>query len=147
MFCRSQSLGFHVFSTEHSQNFSQILSVGAGDNFECLQPITTPESVEVAHFVFIFEMIVDFQTCSRFVKTNNVFVFLHYYQRDVWYVSSWSESFSLMVWQTESTVSGHGSFKERSQRVPGFFSLCSWIFGEQLWNKSELVGSEEIHRV
>ena len=29
--------------------------------------------------------------------------------------------------------------------VPGFLSRCSWMFPEQLRNKSELVGSEEIH--
>ena len=30
------------------------------------------------------------------------------------------------------------------QWVPDFLSCCSWIFPEQLRNKSELVGSEEI---
>ena len=32
------------------------------------------------------------------------------------------------------------------QWVPGFLSCCSWMFPEQLRNKSELVGSEEIHQ-
>ena len=30
--------------------------------------------------------------------------------------------------------------------VPGFLSECSWMFFEQLRNKPELVGSEEIHQ-
>ena len=46
MFCRSHCLGFHVFPTEHSQDFCQILSVQAVDVFERLQRITTHESVE-----------------------------------------------------------------------------------------------------
>ena len=33
------------------------------------------------------------------------------------------------------------------QWVSGFLDCCSWMFPEQLQNKSELVGSEEIHRV
>ena len=33
------------------------------------------------------------------------------------------------------------------QWVPGFLSCCSWMFPEQLQNKSELLGSEEIHQV
>ena len=32
------------------------------------------------------------------------------------------------------------------QWVPGFLNRCSWMFPEQLRNKSELVGSEEIHQ-
>ena len=32
------------------------------------------------------------------------------------------------------------------QSVPGFLSRCSWMFPERLWNKSELVGSEEIQQ-
>ena len=33
------------------------------------------------------------------------------------------------------------------QSVRGFLSRCSWMFPERLWNKSELVGSEEIRQV
>ena len=54
---------FHIFSTEHSLNFSQILSAGAGDVFECLQRITAHERVEVVYFVFFCQLIVKFQTC------------------------------------------------------------------------------------
>ena len=32
------------------------------------------------------------------------------------------------------------------QWVPGFLSRCSWMYPERLRNKSELVGSEEIHQ-
>ena len=32
------------------------------------------------------------------------------------------------------------------QWVPGFLNCCSWKFQEQLRNKSELVGSEQIHQ-
>ena len=32
------------------------------------------------------------------------------------------------------------------QWVPGFLSRCSWVFPEQLRDKSELVGSGEIHQ-
>ena len=30
---------------------------------------------------------------------------------------------------------------------PGFLSCCSWMFPEQLRNKSQIVGSKRIHRV
>ena len=33
------------------------------------------------------------------------------------------------------------------QGFSGFLSRCSWMFPEQLRNKSEVVGSEEIRRV
>ena len=38
----------------------------------------------------------------------------------VWCVSSWSESFRLLVWQAENTTSGQGSFMEVGSR---FFEL------------------------
>ena len=60
VFWRSHWLGFHVFSTEHSQDFCQILSVPAADVFERLQRITTHERVEVVQIVFFCELIVDF---------------------------------------------------------------------------------------
>ena len=36
VFCRSHWLRFHLLSTENSQDFSQILSVGASNVFEGL---------------------------------------------------------------------------------------------------------------
>ena len=33
------------------------------------------------------------------------------------------------------------------QWVPDFLSYCSWMFLEQVWNKSKLVDLEENHRV
>ena len=53
-------MGFHVFPTEHSQDFCQILSVRAADVFERLQRVTTHERVEIVYFVFFCELIVDF---------------------------------------------------------------------------------------
>ena len=34
--------------------------------------------------------------------------------------------------------------EENPEWLPGFLSRCSWMFPEQLRNKSELVGSEKI---
>ena len=62
MFGRSHGLRFHVFSTEHSQDFCQVLSIGVGDVFESLQCITTHERVEIVYLVFFSQLVVDFQT-------------------------------------------------------------------------------------
>ena len=65
-----------MFSTEHSQNFSQILSIGAGDVFECLSCIAVHERVEVVYFVFFCQLIVDFQTClEKIIKQVEFFLF------------------------------------------------------------------------
>ena len=45
---------------EHSQDFSQIHSVGAGDVIDCLQGITTHERGEIVYLFFFCELIVDF---------------------------------------------------------------------------------------
>ena len=74
MFRCSPWLRFHIFSTDHSQNFSLILAVSAGDVFECFQRITAHERVEVVYFGFFCKLIVDFQTCWE--QIFNQFVFL-----------------------------------------------------------------------
>ena len=60
VFCRSHWLGFHVFSTELSQDSLQILLVPAAHVVERLQRITTHESVEKVYFIFFCELIVAF---------------------------------------------------------------------------------------
>ena len=62
VFCCSHWLGFHVLPTEHSQSFSQTLSVGIRDVFEGLYCITTHERVEIVDFVFFCQLVVNFQT-------------------------------------------------------------------------------------
>ena len=66
----------HVFPTEHSQNFSQILSVQTGDVSKSLLPITTHKRVEVVYFVFFRELIVDFQTFSEQIFKQFEFLWL-----------------------------------------------------------------------
>ena len=62
MFCCCHWLGFQVFFIQQSQNFSQLLSIEAGDVFDCLQRINTHKRAEIVCFVFFRELIVDFRT-------------------------------------------------------------------------------------
>ena len=51
-----------MFSTEHSQDFCQILSVPAADVFACLPCITTHNRMELVYFVFFCELILGYYT-------------------------------------------------------------------------------------
>ena len=128
----SHWLGFHVFRTEHSQNFSQFKWDRTANVFQRVQGITKHQSVKVVQFVFFCQLIVFLDACLE--QNFEHFKFLRFHIRGTNCCEEGFRQFwKLVDVDGEAAVIAVARQLFRGQQNLFCFT-CRWgVFSENLW--------------